>query len=78
MISNNCGIDPDERLFKISAAAKLSSVCVQHIKHLIATNQIEVVAMGEGPKSYRISLMELQRYWRHHQRPIGIHYSLLR
>jgi excisionase family DNA binding protein len=55
-------IDPDDRLLKITEAAKLSSVSIKKIEELIRRRRLTIVVMGE--KSRRILLRELQRYWK--------------
>jgi excisionase family DNA binding protein len=63
--SPNPVFDPEDRLLTIPQAAELSGVDSGFIRRAIAGKGLRVVILG--PKTHRVRLGELQRWWKSKQ-----------
>jgi hypothetical protein len=62
-------IDPEDRLLKLKDAAELCDISVQILTAAINRGEIRVVELApkdkvKGPKTRRVLLRELHRWWR--------------
>jgi excisionase family DNA binding protein len=63
--SPNPVFDPEDRLLTVPKAAELSGVDSGFIRRAIAGRELRVVILG--PKTHRVRLGELQRWWKSKQ-----------
>jgi excisionase family DNA binding protein len=57
--------DPDNKLLKLQEAAELCSVDTTFIRKAVAHRELRMVVLG--PKTHRIRVSELHRWWRSRQ-----------